>query len=244
MLNDDRNSFYKSKFIEDPSWSSIYPNLDESIRAGTILPYISEIAERHYAKNQTPLRIIDVGCGRGWLTSLLTNYGHVVGIEPIEDVTKYAKALYPNIQFVTATPSSYLEDPTFAPFDLVVCTEVIEHVARERKLEFLNDLSRMITEQGNIIITSPRGELFALWKRLSIPSQPIEDWLTESNLLNLAESCGLIAYKSDRCREFNFYKPAEKLLPQYLLKKVLLYLGYRDTDSMIYQVVWLRKCIS
>src|SRR5579863_5393514 len=96
--------FYEKFFVGDKKWNSRYPNFDEATRLGKILPLVAKIAQNHYAGNGERLRLIDVGCGRGWLTHQLNQYGVAVGIEPVPAVADYATKLYPEIEFHAATP--------------------------------------------------------------------------------------------------------------------------------------------
>lgn len=43
--------------------------------------------------------ILDVGWRRGWLDNLLSNYCNEIGIDPVGPVIKYAKELFPKINF-------------------------------------------------------------------------------------------------------------------------------------------------
>src|SRR5690606_25728399 len=45
------------------------------------------------------LKILDLGCGRGWMSNLLAKYGEVVGCDPVSGVIEYAKELYPALTF-------------------------------------------------------------------------------------------------------------------------------------------------
>ena len=74
-----------------------------------------------------------------------------------------------------------LSRPDFAPFDVVLCSEVIEHVPHPQKPEFVNQLARLLTPDGYLILTTPRGDVWEEWRRIAPPNQPVEDWVTERN---------------------------------------------------------------
>jgi hypothetical protein len=63
------DSYYVNLFVESPGWSSPTANADEAARWARIEPFVRDIATRTQRVNQAPLRILDVGCGRGWLRS-------------------------------------------------------------------------------------------------------------------------------------------------------------------------------
>ena len=93
------DAFYERLFTEDPTWSSRHPNLEEARRAGRILPLLSELARGR----ADGLRVLDVGCGRGWLTNLADAYGSCVGVEPVEGVVRFARERFPGLRFEVGT---------------------------------------------------------------------------------------------------------------------------------------------
>lgn len=246
--NDEVNSideYYTEKFVTDSQWNTPYPNLDQANRASRILPLVARVARHHYSINRDPLRFIDVGCGKGWLTALLSLYGHGVGIDPVCDVVQYAKKIYPHLTFVCATPTEYLKNSSPDSFDLVVCSEVIEHITRDSKMQFLIELKNLVKQNGSIILTTPRGELFDVWIKQTESTQPVEDWITEAELKTLAHNCGLEVKLQDRCNptplvrsRFHWLKTRKPVV------NLMSFFGYQDAtpwNSMIYQVIWLKK---
>ncbi len=75
-------------------------------------------------------RVLDLGCGNGAMSKLLAARGcEVVGIEPSADGIRVAMREARGVRFVQeeATPG-LLERLGMAPFEVVVSTEVVEHV--------------------------------------------------------------------------------------------------------------------
>src|ERR1700753_1163011 len=87
------DEFYKNLFIENKKWNTASPNYDENLRWTTIEKFLFFIEGYKYANALTDkkYKILDVGCGRGWLSNLLTAYGNVIGIEPVKSVVEYGK---------------------------------------------------------------------------------------------------------------------------------------------------------
>jgi 2-polyprenyl-3-methyl-5-hydroxy-6-metoxy-1,4-benzoquinol methylase len=81
------------------------------------------------------MRVLDVGCGNGFLASWLKSKGcEVVGIDPSASGVKVATEAHPDIRFVEiAVSTTILEDINEEPFDLVVSTEVVEHLYAPRE---------------------------------------------------------------------------------------------------------------
>lgn len=187
----DSDRFYVNLFVNQPAWSTPHPNADEAARWSKIASFLEYILRR--VRRQDParqLRILDVGCGRGWLTNLATMYGSCEGIEPVAGVIDYARKLFPHLRFEAGTADSVRRRADFTPYDVVLTSEVIEHVPHGQKEAFLTELSALLTPDGYVILTTPRGEMWDQWKSIAPPNQPVEDWVTEEQLRSLFASQG------------------------------------------------------
>jgi 2-polyprenyl-3-methyl-5-hydroxy-6-metoxy-1,4-benzoquinol methylase len=186
--------FYTRLFTEDPRWSARHPNCDEALRAGKLLAFLSEIAQA----GQGELRILDLGCGRGWLTFLAHQYGACDGVDPVASVVEHAAKQHPDIAFFVGTARTVRSAADFRPYDVVLCSEVIEHVRDAEKRDFVRDLRSLLKPRGHALVTSPRGEWFQAWSRMGSTPQPVEDWLAEKDLRRLLCSQGFIAVRHER----------------------------------------------
>ncbi|MHC9064142.1 glycosyltransferase [Nitrospira sp. CMX1] len=181
----DQDQFYVNLFVNSPYWSMPEPNPDEAARWVKIAVFLEHILQR-VRKNHpdASLRIIEIGCGRGWLTNLASAYGTVEGVEPVAGVVAHAKTLFPQYRFEPGTAETVLARSDFRPYDVVLCSEVIEHVPHEQKPTFLEGLKRLLTPDGYLILTTPRGEMWERWQTIAPPNQPVEAWVTEQQLEN------------------------------------------------------------
>lgn len=179
----DQDQFYVNMFVKSPGWSSPEPNEDEAARWSKIAGFLEHILRRTRASNpEATLRMLEVGSGRGWLSRLASQYGTIEGVEPVAGVVAHARKMFPDIRFETGTAASVLSRPDFSPYDVVLCSEVIEHVPDPQKPAFLEELKQLLTPEGYLILTTPRGEMWEQWQRIAPPCQPIEDWITEERL--------------------------------------------------------------
>jgi len=101
-----------------------------------------------------PIRILDVGCGQGWLMDLMQETfpeAVIEGIEPSQYNVKRARERGHHVH------EGRLEHiaPALAPFDLVVSTNVLQHVSNP--LDFLSALSKLVSEVGVTVVTCPDG---------------------------------------------------------------------------------------
>ncbi|MCA9421781.1 MAG: glycosyltransferase [Nitrospira sp.] len=190
--------FYSDLFVRSGTWSTPEPNTDEQMRWEKIKGFLPKIVENlNHAPGQ-PLRILDVGCGRGWLTNLLSDYGYCEGIDPVKTVVDYGQKLFPKLTFHSGFLDELFTRKEFRPYDLIVSSEVIEHIPHARKPEFVHALQQLLTPNGAVILTTPRREVWEQWSSVSTPNQPIEDWVTESDLLKLFRERGFYEIGMDR----------------------------------------------
>ena len=103
----------------------------------------------------TPLRILDVGCGPGWVAAELRRRGHhVTGVDLIADEGVEART----DRFFAADVEQGLPDEVGDGFDIVIAADVIEHVRNPDEL--LADLAGRMDPRGRIITSVPN---FAHW---------------------------------------------------------------------------------
>jgi 2-polyprenyl-3-methyl-5-hydroxy-6-metoxy-1,4-benzoquinol methylase len=184
------DEFYKSLYCENRFWNTLKPNKDEQDRWSVIKPLVESLGK-------TDLSIIDVGCGRGVFSNLISEYGNVVGTEPAFSVVEYGKSLYPELELYAFSLEDYVFEFPDKKYDLVLCTEVLEHVLD--KVGFINKLKGLVKDGGHIILTTPRKEKQEEWvNRFGNPKQPIEEWISTDDLIKMIDDAGLkrIDYKT------------------------------------------------
>ncbi|HZG39963.1 MAG TPA: class I SAM-dependent methyltransferase [Nodosilinea sp.] len=100
------------------------------------------------------IKILDLGCGNGSFSHFLATQGFdVVGIEESASGVAQAQQAYPNCQFrqgsVYALDLADLEKA----FDLVISTEVIEHLFYPREL--VRVARQCLRPAGTLVLTTP-----------------------------------------------------------------------------------------
>lgn len=129
-------------------------------------------------------RMIDLGCGSGWLTAILGHFGPTIGVDLSDEAVKAAMERFPHVSFFQADMFSW--DHPKGQFDVVVSQEVIEHV--EDQEGFLQIAYELLRDEGFLVLTTPNARTFfamAEETRNSWSNQPIENWLTVPQLRKL-----------------------------------------------------------
>ena len=127
-------------------------------RAPVRIAFYEEVAERCAARR--PQRVVDVGCGTGDLLGLLVERTTpppelVVGIDHSRAGIDRARAALPDARWLVA--DLYSLPPDLGRFDLVLCTEVLEHVHDAQAA--VDVLCRLCAQDGVVAITVPDGAL-------------------------------------------------------------------------------------
>jgi 2-polyprenyl-3-methyl-5-hydroxy-6-metoxy-1,4-benzoquinol methylase len=100
--------------------------------------------------------VVDIGCGNGSFLSLFQNRGwRLYGSDYSTSGIEIARANYPDIEFSVSNAESMPEELTrkAGQFDLVLCTEVIEHVYNPRGL--LKTCHGLLKPKGILVLTTP-----------------------------------------------------------------------------------------
>lgn len=155
-------------------------SIDEKCRKRFVLSALSKFSK--IAKK--PLRILDIGCGRGWLTDAFSRYGDVLGVDFF---VEEAHRRYPKRRFQEMNIISQFPEGTY---DVVVSSEVIEHLPREHQDEHIRHIAAALRRDGLLILTTPnKPQLELLYKQLKDTStmQPLENWLGKEELKEMVE---------------------------------------------------------
>jgi 2-polyprenyl-3-methyl-5-hydroxy-6-metoxy-1,4-benzoquinol methylase len=110
-------------------------------------------------KELSPKTILDAGCGEGFTMNKLRENGignKIEGIEYEEDSIVFGKKLFPNLSIKQGSVYDLpYEDNSF---DLVICTEVLEHLDEPEKA-----VKEMLRVSGKYLIISVPNEPFFMF---------------------------------------------------------------------------------
>lgn len=99
--------------------------------------------------------ICDLGCGNGHLAGRLASLGYqITGVDASQSGIQIAQRTYPEARFVEALIDRNLNEQTgLANFDLVVSSDMIEHLYRPADL--LEAACSLLKPEGQIILGTP-----------------------------------------------------------------------------------------
>ncbi len=114
------------KLLQDYSWSQQIPHT-EAYLLEPLQQLLNELAPPE-------AQVLDLGCGNGALAAQLARWGYqLIGIDPSSSGIEQARALLPGVAFHQASADPEQLSSLDLPLcDLVVSTEVVEHVYAPR----------------------------------------------------------------------------------------------------------------
>jgi 2-polyprenyl-3-methyl-5-hydroxy-6-metoxy-1,4-benzoquinol methylase len=140
-------------------------------------------------------RVLDLGCGDGRITALLARDGAAVtGVDPSEVALERARRANPDLGFRPPNADGTLPF-TDGSIDVVVCLNVLEHVADTQRL--MSEAQRVTRPGGWIALAVPHhGRLQRTWTALASferhhdPLEPTLRFYTRRSLAALLAQFG------------------------------------------------------
>lgn len=222
-------NFYDSRWTQDANRDRL--NGYQLARVAAIFESLSFLDLEYELRKKESLRVCDLGCGRGWLASQLTSVGQVTGVDLSPEGVRIAQQRWPDIQFECADILAWSGS---APFDLVISSEVIEHITEKER--FVAAVKRNLKPGGFAIITTPNLRAKEAWARDGQLSQPIEEWPSLRELRQLFANDFEVLYQKTFVQTYTYLgshrvASAPKLLK--FLRRLGLLPAYQGIQSTL-----------
>ncbi|MDX6506859.1 MAG: hypothetical protein QOG06_1503 [Gaiellaceae bacterium] len=135
------------------------------------------------------LRILDIGCGAGVLTSELCRYGEVLGTDLSGPAIDLASRLEPRATFLAG---QFQELELGTGFDVITLFDVLEHVPTQERADLFARIDSMLGPRGCLILTTPHPG-YTRWLREHQPDllQIVDEAVEPHDVAALAEVHGL-----------------------------------------------------
>ncbi|MCP9470687.1 MAG: glycosyltransferase [Nitrospira sp.] len=136
------------------------------------------------------LRILDVGCGSGWLTDRVSMYGSCEGVDADSLAIAEARRQFPHLRFEVCETGSLPSSLTTASYDVILCSRLLEGMTQEVRDTICEQLVRLLKPNGYLILTMRRGEAWEQWKAAGLDPVQAEAWMTEAQAAELMTAHG------------------------------------------------------
>lgn len=145
------------------------------------------------ALNLEKPRILEVGCGTGWLADQLAGRGNYVGLDLSPEAIAVARERVPEGQFVAADYHTWENDGE--PFDVILMIDTIAYFRDQQ--EALRRTRSLLKTGGMFILTTVNPFVYSRMSWIGSPAKgQVRKWLSKRNLHTLLTTAGLAVRKS------------------------------------------------
>jgi 2-polyprenyl-3-methyl-5-hydroxy-6-metoxy-1,4-benzoquinol methylase len=165
-----------TKWVEDSrAWES---NPDNQRRAECVIAAV-ELAKR------PPARVVDVGCGTGWVSLELAKRGYeLTGTDLASDTMLTLERTHPAVRWVGG---DFATVDVGRDYDVLVCMETIAHVPDQPA--FVKRLADVLRPGGTVVLTTQNAYVWnhTSWLKPPGPGQ-LRNWPSPERLRALFEA--------------------------------------------------------
>lgn len=176
-----------------PGYDRYLKYADEVLIEENPLQYLAESEDVYWGVQEAlkgakkEVKILEVGCGFGYLTYALVKAGYdTLGVD-ISSVAIEAAIKRYGPYFKHADIFKLAEQQVYF-YDIILLTEVIEHVPNPK--DFLKALYKLLKPQGKLLLTTPNKSAYPseiLWETEPPPVHLW--WFSEDSISYLAKEC-------------------------------------------------------
>ncbi|CAL1240213.1 Methyltransferase domain [Candidatus Methylocalor cossyra] len=189
--------------MNDPSrelfenYERYYTGFDTSLE--DIRKFHLERVPRWLDRIDKQARILDAGCAKGYLLSLLHRLGYsdLRGVDLSESLAAQARSILPpSVMIETADIRDYLGKTPDESFDVILFHHVLEHLPREHTIPVLRSFRRCLKGGGYLSIRVPNvsslmGSINCFWDFTHVI------YFNERSLLQVLDAAGFDVSKAE-----------------------------------------------
>jgi len=147
------------------------------LEASVILGWLRELGRQD-------LSILEIGCGSGWLSERLAEYGDVTGLDMADEVLERARLRAPHITWLAGDFAEM--DFPLRSFDVVVHMDTLSHVPNQPA--FMAKIASLLKPGGRMLVGTQNAFVYSRisWVQPTRPGH-IRKWVTAGELQRLAD---------------------------------------------------------
>jgi SAM-dependent methyltransferase len=174
-------------------------------------------------------KILEIGCGLGYLTYSLNHAGYqVTGLDISQEAIDEANRSFGNY-YICADIFDYAGIHE-NEYDLIIMTELIEHI--ESPTDFLRHTAQLINSDGAIIITTPNKSIYTDSVAWNSDLPPVHCWwFSESSMKYMADEINCEVNFLD----FNDYYHKKKPVYVYLTKQLSIPPRFSENGEIVFE---------
>lgn len=140
-------------------WKDAGPTCAHEYILPAVTGHIKELAQ------EKSLKILDIGCGNGYVASKLAEIGHsIIAVDISADGIEIARSAYPAVQFRECSVyDPGLKEVVGELVDCVIALEIVEHLFYPKRL--FEQGYHILKDGGYLIVSTP---YHGYWKNLAI----------------------------------------------------------------------------
>ena len=139
----------KIKKSDFPNWKSYYLNYQKLLAQSFYIPLLSSKEIDINAES----KILDVGCGDGGFLSAFSELSKECHGNEIRD---FSWGKINDVKFIIGDIcSEEIKERLMPKYDLVILRDVIEHILKDKKINFLSSVKNYMDDNSRLLVTFP-----------------------------------------------------------------------------------------
>lgn len=129
--------------------------------------------------------LLDVGCGAGHFISKLIDNGSlkISGADLTNKTIDFLSQKFSQATFHKINYSEPITNPN--QYNIITAIEILEHIPHARQPVFIENISKSLLPGGRLLLSTPNLARAHMMPPSFRTTQPVEDWLTIDQLVNL-----------------------------------------------------------